>query len=86
LFKLRNESEVLADNIGRGKVSKTENDFFEFDEFQFMEDYLASQDNNIELHAPPPVEKAEKIASSKKEAFQPANISNCSVSINYYNC
>jgi hypothetical protein len=51
-----------------------------------MEDYLASQDNNIELHAPPAAEKAEKVASSKKEAFQPANISNCSVSINYYNC
>jgi hypothetical protein len=36
---LRNESEVLADNIGLGKVSKTENDIFEFDEFQFMDDY-----------------------------------------------
>jgi hypothetical protein len=42
LFNGWNESEVLADNIGLGIVSKTENDIFEFDEFQFMEDYLAS--------------------------------------------
>jgi hypothetical protein len=77
-FCLTNESEVLADNIDLGEVRKTEN---EFDEL--MEDYLASQELlNIEL---PPVEQAEKVASPQKETFQSVNISNCSVSINYYN-
>ena len=58
-----------------------ENDISEFD--QLMEDYLASQELlNIELK---PVEKAENVRSPKKEAFQPVNISNCSVRINYYN-
>jgi hypothetical protein len=37
---LTKESEVSADNIGLGEVSKTENDIYEFAEF--MEDYLAS--------------------------------------------
>ena len=75
---LTNKSEVLAENIGLSKASKTENDIFEFDEFQFMEDYLASQELlNIELHAPG--KKAEKVASPKKETFHPPNISNCRV-------
>ena len=37
---------------------------------------------NIEL---PPVEKGKKVVSPKRETFQPVNISNCNVSINYYN-
>jgi hypothetical protein len=43
----------MANNIGLCKVSKTENDISEFDEF--MKDYLASK----ELHAP--VKKAKKV-------------------------
>jgi hypothetical protein len=68
-----NESELVADNIGPGKMNKTEKDISEFD--GFLEDYLASQELlNIEQHAP--VKKGEKVACPKKEMFQPVNISN----------
>ena len=76
-----NVSEAVSDNIDLGEMSKTENDISEFDEL--MENYVASQELlNIEL---PPVEKGKKVVSPKRETFQPVNISNCNVSINYYN-
>ena len=76
-----NVSEAVSDNIYLGEISKTENDISEFDEL--MENYVASQELlNIEL---PPVEKGKKVVSPKRETFQPVNISNCNVSINYHN-
>ena len=76
-----NVSEAVSDNIDLGEMSKTENDISEFDEL--MENYIASQELlNIEL---PPVEKGKKVVSPKRETLQPVNISNCNVSINYYN-
>ena len=76
-----NVSEAVSDNIDLGEMSKTDNDISEFDEL--MENYVASQELlNIELT---PVEKGKKVVSPKRETFQPVNISNFNVSINYYN-
>ena len=82
---LTNESELLADNIGLAKMSKTENDISEFDEF--MEDYLTSQELlNIELHAPSCQESQKKLQVLKRKRFSlPIYLTACSVSINYYN-